>query len=163
MNSFRKVVKYVGKARFFAFVLGKCPRHGFVDIFIRAAEEREDFRDRVRDFKFVRFRRYLFHRASYRFFKFLIGRFFVFGKRFFHRAAEIFADHGDRTADKIPQNVRKIGVEAFANELPSDLTVVIKRHFVEHEIAHRIHAEKAGKIVRIDHVALGFAHFSVAH
>ena len=78
-------------------------------------------------------------------------------------AVKILLGHGDGAVDQIAQHVCQIRVDALADQLVGDHAVVGKGHLMQHIVAHRVHAEQAHQIVRVDHVAERLGHFALAH
>ena len=62
----------------------------------------------------------------------------------------------------VAEGIGKLGVAALTEELPGDNTVIIKRHFVKHEVTHRIDTKYLGKVVGIKHITLRLTHLFAA-
>ena len=79
-----------------------------------------------------------------------------------NNAAEILLGHGNRAVDQIAEHICQIGVNALADQLVGEHTVVCERHLVQNVVVNGIHAEQANQIVRVDNVAERLGHLAVA-
>ena len=156
-DAFDEVIEHGAEDGLFVFVLGERPRHGFVDILIEAAEHRHDLVGRVGGVERLKG----FGRS---FVAVLDGADEVFVKfRGFRRggqdAVEVLIDHGDGTVDEVAEGIDEVGVDLINEHFVGDAAVVQEGHFGEDVIAHRVGAEKVGKVVGVHDVAAGFGHF----
>ena len=92
--------------------------------------------------------------------QFVIKRFRCGRRR--NNAAEILLGHGNRAVDQIAEHICQIRVNALADQLVGEYTVIRERHLVQNVVADGIHTEQANQIVRIDNVAERLGHLAVA-
>ena len=78
-----------------------------------------------------------------------------------HNAVKIFVGHGDRTVYQISKGVGQLGIQALHHQFPGNDTIILKGHFMQHEVTHSIYPEKVYKLVCIDDIPFGFAHLAV--
>ena len=160
-HAFGQHVHHIGKPAALRFILAQHPRLRQVDIFIAFADHLPDLRQRLRELQPVHLR---LHGGGQR------GA--VRAQRLVHRgvnvrrprgqrAVEIFFDHRHRAGHKVAQIIGKVGVHAGQEGLVGIIAVRAEGHFTQQVIAQRVRAVARHDGLRIDDVALGFAHFIV--
>ena len=77
-------------------------------------------------------------------------------------AAELLADHRQRTLRQIAEIVGEIGIDAVDDAFVAVIAVLAERHFAHQEIAQRIDAIGVGQRERIDDIADRFRHLLAA-
>ena len=140
-------------------ILRQYPGCRFIDIFIAALEHREDLGDGVRHVECLHPVLHLRRRTGHDLLQVIIDR--RCDVTILHHAAEILVAHGNGAVHQISQRIREVRIVSLNHQIPADHAVVLKRHLMQDEIPHGVHAEQVHEIVRIDHVALGFAHLAV--
>ena len=78
-----------------------------------------------------------------------------------NNAAEILLGHGNRAVDQIAEHICQIRVNAFADQLVGEHTVVCERHLVQNEVADSVHAKEVYQSICVKHVALGLTHLAI--
>ena len=63
---------------------------------------------------------------------------------------------------RLPRRIGQIGVHTLYHQLPGDHTVILKRHLMQYEVAHRIYAKEIYQVIGIQHISLGLAHLAIA-
>ncbi len=142
------------------FLFCKNPRRRFINILVAAFKQIENLCHSVRHAQLIHFCFHCRRRPRYHGFQIFVNRFRY--AAVFHNAAEIFIAHGNRSVDQISQRIGKIGIHALHHQLPGNDSVVVKRHFMQYKIAHRVHAEKFRQFIRIEHISFGLAHLAVS-
>ena len=151
-DSFRKVIEHGCKAVLLGFVLCKHPRHGFVYILVGTAQKREYVNECVRGAVFVHIAEHPVASLFGKRFEFVVDG--LANALIAHDAAEILVGHCDCALHEVAVNVDKFAIDSVHNDIPADNTVIVERHLRKEEISHRVHAEIAHQIVRVNDVAL---------
>ena len=177
-DGFHQVVKNLAQAVLLQGIIALCehPGSSLVDILVAALKEPEDLGDRVRDPQLSHLLRDSLRSPENQILQILIdaaglsladdaGRrdLFIGNAGIPDNTAEVFVRHGDRPVHQIAKRICQIGIEPLHTQIPGDHTVIFKRHLMQDKAAYRVHAEKIGKLIRVQDIALGLTHLAVAH
>ena len=160
-DAFHKIVQHGGKPVGLRLVLCERPRHGFVDVFVAALEQREDFGDRIGHAQLVHLGLHAGLGAGRDGLEVRVD--VLDGALVGDNAAEILVAHRDRAVHEVAERVREVGIRALDQQVPRDGAVGFKRHLVQDEIAHGVDAEQLDEVLGVEHVALRLAHLAAVH
>ena len=139
-------------------VFGEDPWCGFVDVFVGAADQRENAAEGAREVELVELERHMCRQGDGHLHEVFVDNLFLL--RRWHDAAAIFVDHRHGAADEIAVVVGEVVVVAGDEELFGVVAVLTDRNLAQEIVAHSVDAVFVDELERIDDVALGFAHLA---
>ena len=162
LDGIQQVVQYGAQAILCSLILCQLPRFRLVDVFVASLEEIEYLRQRIRDTQAIHFLRHFADRSRNKTLQVLINALVIRNAPVTDGSAKVFIAHRNRAVHQVAHRVGELGVPALNHQVIGNDSVIFKRHLMYAEIPDRIHIENVSEVVRIDHVAFGFAHFAAA-
>ena len=138
-NGFRQVIQNLCQTVLLCLILGKYPWCRLINILIATTEQGKHFRNGICHTKGLHLLCNFLSCCSHNGLQVRIH--LIFHAGFSYNAAKVLVAHGDGSVHKVAQNIGKLRVGSFNNQIPGNHAIIFKRHLMKNKKSCGIHTE----------------------
>ena len=165
-HAFTKMIEDRIEQRCLGLILGQCPWHRHIDIFIERTDEGPYRFQRIIDLPAIHAGAECSERLGCFIFDFLRSgcHCLIRGRIALGQdALSVFFHHGKGTVQEIPEVIRQVGIDAADQTIAAEIAVLPELDIIQEIVTDRIRAKFLQERDRIDDIALGLGHFFSVH